>query len=128
MTKTNPVSQQILFYGKDEPLPQQRLLKAGPLEMVYENGTVRYIRLKGFEVLRMIYPAVRDQNWGTVHPLMKNEKIVDRGNSFLVEFDSEYREGEIHFFSKYRIEGTETGKLKFEMKGQAHTAFKKTRI
>src|SRR5690554_5924403 len=113
MTDASLVPEKILFYGKDEQLPQQRLLKAGPLEVIYENGTLRYIRLKGFEVLRMIYPAVRDQNWGTVLPVMKNEKVVDGANSFLIAFDSEYNEGDIHFVSNYRIEGTENGEISF---------------
>ena len=29
---------QVLYYGKDEPLPEQRHLRAGPLALVYEAG------------------------------------------------------------------------------------------
>src|SRR5690606_23372608 len=61
-------------------------------------------------------------------PVMKNEKVVDGANSFLIAFDSEYNEGDIHFVSNYRIEGTENGEISFEMKGQALTSFKKNRI
>ena len=35
----------VLYYGKDEPLPEQTQLRAGPLSMIFEAGDLRYIRL-----------------------------------------------------------------------------------
>lgn len=55
-----------LLTGRNEPPPQQRPLRAGPLTMVFESGDLRYLKLGGREVIRRIYAAVRDQNWGTV--------------------------------------------------------------
>jgi len=41
-------------------------LKAGELQCLYETGKLRYIRRGETELIRMIYGAVRDDNWGTL--------------------------------------------------------------
>ncbi len=53
-------------------MPEQRVLRAGPLTMLYENGDLRYIRLGEHEIVRRLYVAVRDRNWGTVLPQFSN--------------------------------------------------------
>ena len=58
----------VIRYGRDAPLPERRELRAGPLTATLEDGALRYVRLGGHEVVRAIYAAVRDHNWGTVEP------------------------------------------------------------
>jgi hypothetical protein len=43
---------EVLYYGKEEALPEQVPLRAGPLTMVYEAGDLRYIKLGDREVVR----------------------------------------------------------------------------
>ena len=59
---------EILYYGKDEALPKQTPLRAGPLSLIYEAGDLRYIKWGGREIVRRIYVAVRDRNWATITP------------------------------------------------------------
>ena len=49
------LSKNVLYYGKEEPLPEQTALRAGPLSLVYEEGDLRYIRLGNQEILRRVY-------------------------------------------------------------------------
>ena len=42
----------VLYYGKDEPLPERLPLRAGPLTLVWENGDLRYIKMGDVEVVR----------------------------------------------------------------------------
>ena len=56
----------VLYYGRDEALPERLLLRAGPLSLVYEAGGVRYVKWGDREVLRRVYVAVRDSYWRTV--------------------------------------------------------------
>ena len=35
----------VQYYGKDEPLPEQIVLQAGPLNLFYEAGDLSYIIL-----------------------------------------------------------------------------------
>jgi len=63
--------QRIKSYGSADTPPKQISLKAGQLELVYENGSIRWIRLGNSEIVRMIYSAVRDRNWGTIEPIIE---------------------------------------------------------
>jgi D-apionolactonase len=48
------------------PVEKPLSLRAGAATMRYENGGIRYIRIGSYEILRRVYVAVRDHNWGTV--------------------------------------------------------------
>ncbi len=56
------LSQNALYYGKEDLLPEQIRLRAGPLSLIYEQGDLRYIKLGDREVLRWVYVAIRDHN------------------------------------------------------------------
>ena len=43
--ETLDVSTNVKYYGREEPLPVQRRLSAGPLSMVLEDGDLRYTGL-----------------------------------------------------------------------------------
>ncbi|MGH2369981.1 MAG: hypothetical protein ACRDI2_17525, partial [Chloroflexota bacterium] len=58
----------IIRYGVDEPLPERRQVHAGPVTATLEGGFLRYVTLDGQEIVRGIYAAVRDRNWGTIEP------------------------------------------------------------
>jgi hypothetical protein len=76
--------------------------------LVYENGDLRYIRHGAHEVLRRVYVAVRDCNWGTVPPQIENEHIEDNGDSFAISYDVTHRQGEIDFRWHGAISGERT--------------------
>ena len=115
-----------------------RPLKAGPLTLFLEPGGLRYIKLGSREVVRRIYAAVRDRNWGTVPGHLSDWAVVDRGNSFRVTFLSTH-EGlggmssdgspeEIRFAWRGEIEGGTDGSLRFSFDGQAQSTFLRNRI
>jgi hypothetical protein len=52
-----------LLTGLPTPPQERRVLRAGPLTMIFESGDLRYLTLGGREVIRRIYAAVRDRNW-----------------------------------------------------------------
>ena len=125
---TEKFSRNVYLYGSEASLPQQHVLRTGPLEMVYEEGNLRYIRWGEIELLRMIYSAVRDHNWGTAAPQIPHEKITADERSFSIAYDCAYQEGDIHFFARYSITGDKEGKVTFSMDGEALSSFKKNRI
>ena len=88
-------------YGGTEPIK----LHAGNLTMLYEKGTLRYISCGRNEILRMIYPAVRDRNWITVTPEIIEERIESTDFSFRIDLKCRYRKGEIDFIASYAYEG-----------------------
>jgi len=51
------------------------ILRAGPISVTYDSGTLRYIRCGGVEVLRQLYVALRDSRWGTIPGRVSDESI-----------------------------------------------------
>jgi hypothetical protein len=118
----------VLLYGKDVPLPERISLRAGPLNMIYENGDLRYIKYGDREVIRRIYVAIRDRNWGTTPPKFSNIQIEIGEQAFHIAYDVENRQGEIDFTWRGEITGEPDGTLRFSMDGLANTTFWRNRI
>ncbi|NKB69666.1 MAG: hypothetical protein GKR89_21555 [Candidatus Latescibacteria bacterium] len=105
-------------------------LKAGPLSMVFEpaEGFLRYVKWGDTEVLRGIYAAVRDRNWGTVAPQISQVELVEENGGFALTFAVCNQEGEIDFSWQGAITGTARGEVSFSFHGEAITDFMSSRI
>jgi D-apionolactonase len=122
------IHRNVICHGRPEPLPVRTELRAGPLTAVFTAGELRYLRLGSTEVLRRIYMALRDQNWGTVPAALSNLTIDRQEQSFRIRYLADHREGGIHFQWTATIEGGETGTITFSLDGKALTTFKRNRI
>lgn len=118
----------LLYYGSPEPLPAKTTLRAGPLTLSYEAGSVRYLRFGDREVLRQIYVALRDHNWGTIPGVLSDVRIDARADRFAVSYTSEHRQGAVHFIWRGAITGAPDGTIVFKMDGEALSTFKRNRI
>ncbi|MBV9468345.1 MAG: hypothetical protein JO316_16640 [Abitibacteriaceae bacterium] len=118
----------VLYYGREEPLPEPIELCAGPLTLLYDQGDLRYIKLGNCEVLRRVYVAVRDRNWGTVPAVLADVKIEKNQESFHVTYDATHQQGEIDFCWRGSITGDERGHIAFVMDGVARSTFLRNRI
>jgi hypothetical protein len=121
-----PVS--VIHDGTGRPQPEQRPLRAGPLDLVYEAGDLRYVRFGGREVVRRWYAAVRDPNWGTVPGVITDEQVEAHPDSFRVRYTSTHSQGDIHFVWHADISGSPDGTLQFAFDGEAKTPFRRNRI
>jgi hypothetical protein len=122
------VEPNILRYGRAEPLPPRTALAAGPFSLWFEQGDLRYIRLGDREVLRRVYVAVRDRNWGTVPSRLSNVHADVQEGAFRLSFDVENREADIHFSWRGEIAGGADGTLRFVMDGLARSTFLRNRL
>ena len=118
----------VLYYGKDEPLPEQTQLRAGPLSMIFEAGDLRYIRFGDHEILRRIYVAVRDHNWDTILPQLSNVQIERDDDAFRITYDVANRAADVDFFWQGTITGDADGTITFLMDGEARSTFRRNRI
>lgn len=118
----------VLYYGKDEPLPERIPLRAGPVSLVFENGDLRTVKLGGHEVLRRVYVAIRDRNWGTVAPEFAAMELEIGADRFRIAFDVVNQEGEIDFAWHGVIAGEPDGTITYTMDGAARATFMKNRI
>jgi D-apionolactonase len=103
-------------------------MKAGGVEVSYENGFLRYFKVNQTEVLRMIYFAVRDANWGNFEPLFFDEKIVENENSFSIKYKVRCSQNESAFFEwTVAINGLNTSEIHFEIAGETLQNFSTNR-
>ena len=123
-----PLPKNVLYYGTEAALPEQVELRAGPLSVVFEDGGLRYIRHGDREVVRRIYVAVRDRNWGTVLPRLSNLKIERSPDTFQITYDCQHEQGGINFFWRATIRGETNGSIRFAMDGEARSTFQRNRI
>lgn len=118
----------VLCYGSSQSLPERVALGAGPLHLFFEQGDLRSVCLGEHEVLRRIYVAVRDSNWGTVGAVFSNMDVRIQPDRFQIYFDVENRAGEIYFAWHGEIRGEADGSLVFRMEGAARSSFAKNRL
>ena len=124
----NQLPLRVLHYGKDEPLPDQTQLRAGPLSMIFESGDLRYIRFGDHEILRRVYVAVRDHNWDTILPRLANVQIKQEETAFRITYDVENKQSDVDFFWQGTITGDADGTITFSMDGEARSTFHRNRI
>ncbi len=122
------VSRNLLYYGSDDPRLDRVSLRAGPLVMTYEQGDLRSIRLGEHEVLRRVYVAVRDRDWGTVPAVLSNVEVAAGDASFRVAYEARHRASDVDFAWRAAIEGDASGALRFRMDGEARATFLRNRI
>lgn len=118
----------VLRWGHEGEQPPSLSLRAGPLALRYEDGALRGIHLGGREVVRRIYAAVRDHNWGTVLPTLSDVRIERTAETFRIGFLAEHREGPIDFAWRGAISGDAAGTITFAMEGESRGTFLRNRI
>jgi len=103
-------------------------LRAGPLTLRFDAGDLRYIRRGDREVIRRIYAAVRDRNWGTVPSEISDLKLEISKDCFRIGFISTHRQNEIHFVWQGEIAGDADGTIRFTFDGEARSTFLRNRV
>jgi D-apionolactonase len=117
-----------IWYGRDEAPAETRELRAGPLTAVLEGPDLRYVRVGGVEVVRRLYAAIRDHNWGTVPPELTNFSVEQEADAFTVSFDARHRLGELDFRWSGRFRGGPDGTLECTLDGVAESDYRYNRI
>jgi hypothetical protein len=103
-------------------------LQAGPVTADYADGFLRYIRIGDREMIRMIYFAIRDQDWNTLPMIIKQETVRIDDEGFTVDLMSDVQIQSVKFNWKIRIAGSADGTIDFTIKGKALSPFLKNRI
>jgi hypothetical protein len=117
-----------IYDGSGKPAPERITLRAGQLTLEYEAGMLRYIRLGSTELIRGIYAAVRDQNWGTIPATLRDVKLEADDEAFTLIFTSDHQQGDIHFVWQGKITGTADSIITFSFEGEALTSFRRNRV
>jgi len=122
------LSNYLLYDGRDAPPPAPIPLRAGPLSLIMLDGDLRTIQLGDNEILRRIYVAVRDPNWGTVPGTLTHLDMDVGERAFHITYDVEHRQGPIDFVWHAVLDGQADGTITFTMDGTARSSFRRNRI
>jgi len=117
------LSRAIKLYGTEVPDAKRRIVTAGPVSVMLDNGAIRYIRFCGSEVLRGIAYLVRDKNWGTYAPKIENLKVKQGKDSFTITYTATCKDKSQGIRYTALIEGNAKGTVKFSATGTPLTNF-----
>ena len=95
-----------------------QLIRAGSLTLEYSEGKLRYIRLGNTELIRGIYFAVRNSEWGTLPLQVYQERLIKLKNGFVLNFratSTEDSEAVVHW--ECAIQGDEDNRITFSLAG-----------
>jgi D-apionolactonase len=113
----------IKLFGTEAPDGKGRELRAGPLTAILDNGALRYIKLNDVEVLRAIAFLVRDENWGTCTPEIRNQKVRQTPKGFSVSYHARCGEAGRALNYDAEISASANGKLSFTATAKPESDF-----
>ena len=111
------------LFGTDEPIAPRRVLTAGPLTAILEDGNLRTICFAGIEAVRAINYLARDDSWGTYKAVQSNLEIIESDSSFTVTYDALCSGPNGRYAYRMTITGEASGVLTMEAVGEALTDF-----
>lgn len=103
-------------------------LIAGPVSLLLDNGSIRTLTVRGEEVLRIIYVALRDADWNTAKVFITNQDIRQHADSFAIAYDWQVDDLGIQMAGNVTIEGKADGTVVFDFYGKARNTFRRNRI
>lgn len=118
----------LIYDGTGQAAPEKIPLRAGKLTMLFERGSLRYLRFGDTELLRMIYAAVRDHNWDTIPGSLTIREQTISEDSFRIVFEIHHLRPPVDFSWVGTISGNADGSVSFELDGQVNRRFDRNRI
>ena len=111
--KASQASRNVMLCGTEQADVVGRVIKAGPMQVEFDNGQLRYLKVYGVEVLRAIGFLVRDENWGTYIAKISALKIDERKDGFSISFHAVCSRPGQEIAYDAAIEGRADGSLEF---------------
>lgn len=111
----------------DRPL---RRLRAGSISALLdlESGFLRRVCLGETELVRGIFGAVRDRDWGTVAPRVDGLEVIEEGDRFEARFNATCQRDDIDFQWRGTVVCTAGGRIEYHFDGVARRDFLRNRI
>lgn len=117
----------LAIFGTTEAPSERRLLTAGPLTAILEDGNLRTIAFGGIEGVRAVNYLARDSSWGTYRARISNMRVEQGSDAFEVGYDA-LCVGEGRFGYSMKIRGEASGRLVMEAHGVALSDFPTNRL
>ncbi len=102
-------------------------LRAGPVNVQFDSGGLRYLCFQDQEMLRGIAFYIRDANWDTIPNQVLNPTLVENEAGFQLSYDVLSKQGDIEVLWNCNIGGNED-QLTFEISGKSRSRFMRNRM
>jgi len=122
------VERNVIYYGVPDAQPEPIALRAGPLELAYQAGDLRYIRLGTREIVSRIYFALRDADWGTAPNTIERHTIELGSRGFRIAHSAHSRLGDADVAWHAEISGAPDGTITYRVTGRAKRTFLSNRL
>jgi hypothetical protein len=116
------------FASRAEDQFPATILHAGPVSLEFNNGELRYLYVGEREIVRRVYFAVRDDQWGTIPPVFALSEVKHDAESFSIRLEAECKNAAVDYAWKAKITGSSSGEIVFDVEGTAYQDFKSNRI
>jgi len=122
--------------GKDSSgitLPVDRIslamqLNAGPVQLSFDNGSLRTFLANGEEVVQMMHLSFRDPQWNTAAIVLTSQQVHQASDSFTITYDWQVNDLGIQMTGNAQISGQSDGTVTFDFYGKATGTFQRNRI
>ncbi|HMJ70512.1 MAG TPA: hypothetical protein VK508_16520 [Cyclobacteriaceae bacterium] len=105
-----------------------QLIRFGNLSLLYEEGFIRYIKYGNFEILRMVYFALRDSNWTTATLVRSDEKVSVTPDGFDISYVATNKAGGKDVLRwNVAITGNKQGDIEFSVEGKVLGMYNRNR-
>jgi hypothetical protein len=105
-----------------------RALKTGPLELALDGADLRYVRFAGTEIVRRLYPAVRDEQWNTPAATLQPAIVSGYEDRIEIRVDGVFRHEAIALDWTAQIDAQATGSLRYRFEATAKSDFSYNRF
>ncbi|CAG4918003.1 D-apionate lactonase [Paraburkholderia gardini] len=113
-----------VYYGTSQIEAQGQTLATGPWSTMLVDGALRDIRYRGTEVIRAIAWLVRDRDWGTCRPVIRDIEVDSHAERFRVSYTAECTNPDGHVLTcAVTIDCDADGALEFRARATAQTDF-----
>ena len=114
------------LYGTDaEPVAGEEV-RIGRTKFTFEKGAIRHLKLDGSEAIRSIAFLVRDRDWGTLEPVISDEKLSRDDGSLKISYRANYESHGARLDVDITIVACSDG-LRVSASGQSTGAFETNR-
>jgi hypothetical protein len=128
MSERTTPSKNFILYGTEKRDPAPAQLVAGPLTVKLSGGHLRSIAFEGVEVLRGIAFLVRDRDWGTYDPEIRDLEINQYDHGFDIRYRAICRGPDKSDLTiEAKILGDRTGRLVFAAEAISGSGFETNR-
>ena len=109
----------MLKWGEHQPAPPAQRINVGDVSLELHGTHVNHICFAGIEIVRAIYVAVRDRNWGTVQPEVLYQSLDVQYSGAVITLEVAHESPELQFNWVGKLAVEQSGHLRFQMDGKA---------